>query len=467
MESENVDLVKWSKLKRMVLLVSTLGCFLTPFMGSAINIALPAIGKEFEISPVMLNWIATVYLLSAGIFMIPSGVMADRYGRKKTFSYGILVFTISSFACGVSPNLPILILSRIAQGISGAMIMATGVAILTSVFSERERGKAIGINTSAVYAGLSSGPVVGGILTQHLGWRSVFLVNVPLGLLVVILIFLKLNMEWKEPTKKRVDLPGFLLYSVSLLLIMVGAGNLLEWWGKTAMFLGVISLIVFILVESKIESPMININLFKSNTVFALSNLSALINYSATFGVGFLLSLHLQYANGLNPQSAGIILLTQPIIMAMFSPFAGKLSDKIEPQVVASGGMALNTISLGYFAFINDSTSISLIVSNLILLGIGFALFSSPNTNAVMSSVSRQFYGTASGTLGTMRVVGQMLSMGIIMVITAMVLGKTKITQENLLQFLKSEQITFTIFAILSFIGIFTSLARGKLRKKL
>jgi MFS family permease len=205
-------------------------------------------------------------------------------------------------------------------------------------------------------------------------------------------------------------------------------------------------------------------NLFRSNTVFVFSNLAALINYSATFAVSFLLSLYLQYIKGLSPQNAGLILVSQPIMQALFSPSAGRLSDRIESRIVASAGMALTVIGLLLLTLLNEETALVFIIVSLMLLGFGFALFSSPNTNAIMSSVEKRFYGVASATLGTMRLIGQTLSMGIAMLIFAIHIGKVQITPEYYAPFLTSTQTAFVVFAVLCFGGIFASLARGNVR---
>jgi len=450
--------------KNIVLFISTLGSFLTPFMGSAVNIALPSIGKELAMNAVLLNWVATTYLLSAGIFLVPFGALGDLYGRKRIFLYGIIFFTISSVLCSLSPNAVLLLIFRIFQGISGAMIMSTGIAMLTSVFPAEERGKALGINTSAVYLGLSLGPFLGGILTQHLGWRSVFYINAPIGLFAIAIILWKLEEEWKENKEGKIDFVGFVLYALSLTCLIYGVSILPQIHSLLFIFISLVSIIAFIYWETKFKNPLLNIKLFRNNVVFTFSNLSALINYSATFGIAFILSLYLQYIKGITPQNAGMILLFQPLTMTLLSPFAGRISDKIEPRIVASSGMALTTLALFLFIFLNKITSFSYIIANLILLGIGFALFSSPNTNAVMSSVEKRFYGVASGTLGTMRLIGQMMSMGVIMLIFAIQIGKVQITPEHYPSFLNSMKTLFTIFTILCLLGIYTSLARGKLR---
>ncbi len=450
-------------LKKTVLLIATLSAFLTPFMGSSINIALPSIGKEFSMSAVLLSWVATSYLLTAALFLLPFGRAADIYGRKKIFTLGILLYSISSLMCGFSSGAVSLILCRILQGVGSSMIFATGVAIVTSVFPVGERGKALGINAAAVYLGLSLGPFLGGLLTQHLGWRSIFFLNVPLGVMVIILIFWKLKGEWAEAKGEKYDLFGSIIYSLSLAAIMYGFSILPKIPGVLLIFSGIIGILMFIKWEGKVQSPVFEINILRTNKVFAFSNLAALINYSATFAIAFLLSLYLQYIKGFNPQKAGIILVAQPLMQSLFSPLAGRLSDKFEPRIVASIGMGLTVAGLIPLIFLNTTTSVLFIVADLFLLGFGFALFSSPNTNAIMSSVSKKFYGIASGTLSTMRLIGMTFSMGITMLIFALFLGKLGIVPEHYPLFLRSTKIIFIICAFLCLGGTFASLVRGKL----
>jgi MFS family permease len=207
-----------------------------------------------------------------------------------------------------------------------------------------------------------------------------------------------------------------------------------------------------------------SIHLFTQNKVFAFSSLAALINYCATFAVSFLLSLFLQLTKGFSPQKAGLVLVAQPIVQAIFSPFAGRLSDRIEPRLVASIGMGFAALGLSLLIFLDERSSLTFIVAVLVLLGFGFALFSSPNTNAVMSSIEKKSYGVASGTLGTMRATGMMLSMGIVMLIFTATMGEVQITPDYFHLFLKSTKTAFQIFALLCAGGIFASLARGKVQ---
>ena len=450
--------------KKAVLLVVTLSSFLAPFMGSSINIALPSIAKEFAMDAVLLSWVATSYLLATAVFLVPFGRIADIHGRKRIFTYGISIYTVSSILSAISTSAVMLISFRILQGIGGAMIFGTGVAILTSVFPVGERGRALGINVAAVYLGLSLGPLFGGFLTEHFGWRSIFLLNVPLGLIIMAAIFWKLKGEWAEARGEKFDLSGSIIYGVALVAIMYGLSLLPAMSGVWVIIIGILGILAFIRWEMKVASPVLPMNLFKNNAVFAFSNLAALISYSATFAVAFLLSLYLQYTKGLSPQNAGLILVSMPAMQAILSPLAGRLSDRIEPRIIASIGMGLTTIGLVLLTFLNQNTAIEFILISLIILGFGFALFSSPNTNAIMSSVEKRSYGIASATLATMRTVGMTLSMGIAMLIFAIFIGRVEITPEYYPVFVSSLKIAFVIFATLCFGGIFASLARGKIR---
>lgn len=450
--------------KRTVLLVSSLSAFLTTFMGSSINIALPSIGHEFQIDAVLLSWVATSYLLTTATFLLPIGRLADIYGRKRILTYGIFIFTISSLISSFAPSAIVLISLRALQGIGSAMIFATSIALVTSVFPATERGRALGINLAATYSGLSLGPFLGGLLTQHFGWGSIFLATVPLGAVIIALIFGKVKREWVEAKGEKFDLTGSVIYGLALTGIIYGFSLLPGITGIWLIITGGSGIFAFVRREIKIESPILDINLFKNNRAFAFSSLSTLINYTATFAVSFLLSLYLQYIKGFSPQNAGLLLVAMPAVQASFSPVAGRLSDRIEPRILASAGMGLITIGLALFIALNEKTTLGAIFASLILIGFGFGLFSSPNQNAIMSSVKQRFYGVASATLATMRQVGMTFSMGIVMLLFAVYLGRVEITPEYHPLFLSSVKTAFIIFTTLCSAGIFISLARGNIR---
>jgi EmrB/QacA subfamily drug resistance transporter len=448
--------------KRTALLVAVLASFLTPFMVSSVNVALPALGGEFGMTAVTLSWVPTSYLLAAAMFLVPFGRIADIHGRKKVFTWGISLYTAASAIAAFSPSVPFLLSLRVLQGFGSAMIFGTGIAIVTSVYPPAERGRVLGINVSAVYVGLAFGPVLGGFLTQQFGWRSIFLANVPAGIAALYFIARHLPGEWAEAKGERFDLGGSVIYAVSLVVVMYGLTRLPAAAGVLLVLFGLLWIGAFILWELRAASPLLDMRLFTTNLTFSMSNVAALINYSATFAVTFLISLYLQYIKGFTPQHAGMVLIAQPVVMAVFSPLAGRLSDRIEPRIVASLGMGFTALALALFALLDDRTSLWFIIAVLLLIGLGFALFSSPNTNAVMSSIDRRSYGVGSAMLGTMRLTGQMLSMGLVMVIFALNIGRVRITPEQYPLFLESARTAFLLSAVLCSAGIFASLTRGK-----
>jgi EmrB/QacA subfamily drug resistance transporter len=447
--------------QRVALWVAILGGFITPFMGAAINIALPSMGQEFALDAIGMNWVATSYLLAAAMFLLPFGKWADIYGRKKVYAAGMFLYFLTSLLCAWARSGFWLIVFRVLQGAGGAMIFGTGIAILTSVIPPQARGRALGISTAATYLGLSLGPVAGGFMTQHWGWRSVFWAMIPMCLAVLWLVIWKLKGEWAEAREERFDYLGSLIYSVSLVVLIFGFSRLPGLTGAYCIAASVLGFLVFVKQESQAAFPIVDLALFKTNRIFAFSSLAALINYSATFAVGFLLSLYLQYIQGLSPQQAGLVLMAQPLFMAGFSPLAGRFSDRIEARLVASLGMGLTSVGMLLLLLLGAGTPLVWVVLSLICIGLGFALFSSPNTNAVMGSVERRVYGVAAATLGTMRLTGQMLSMAITMLVMALYFGKAQITPALHGRFLTSMRVTFAVFSALCLAGVFASLARG------
>lgn len=461
-----MQLKKNTGLAFLILLITTITSFNTAFMGSALNIALPEIGKEFNASALMLSWLSTIYILTTAALLLPAGKLMDIYGRVKFFKYGIIVFTTGSLLCGIAENSFLLLLFRALQGIGSAFIFSSSTALLVSAYPAASRGKAIGINTAAVYTGLSSGPFLGGIITYQLNWRAIFLITVVIGITLIILTYIYLHEELHELSKKKYDYSGAGIYILSIILLMTGVSLFPGLTGFVLLALSFFVFIFFYHYELKREDPIFSFTLFKENKTFTFSNLAALINYSATFAISFLMSFYLQSVKGLTSQNAGLILMTQPVMQALFSPLAGKLSDKIEPQIVASVGMFLLTVGLIIFCFISHGMNMALIISNLAMLGFGFALFSSPNVNAIMSSVDKINYGIASSTLASMRMIGQMLSMGIVIIIFSLFIGGAKINPENQTAFLISAKYAFILFSAFSVVGIFASLSRGKIHKK-
>lgn len=449
---------------RYALLTSTLASFFTPFMGSSINLAIPAIGTEFQAGALSLNWVVSAFLLTSAAFLLPFGRLADLYGRKKVFLAGVAGYAVFSALSAAASSLTMLITMRALQGISSAMIFSTAVAILISVFPPSERGRVLGFNAAAVYAGLSSGPFLGGFITHYWGWRSLFVINAAAAVITLALGLTKLQGEWVGAEGEKFDLLGSILSTCSLAAVIYGASSLSSGpINKWFLVVGLVGVFIFIWQERNTRFPLLNVNLFTSNAAFAFSNLAALINYSATFAVGFLLSLYLQVAKGLDAEKAGFILLLQPLVQVILSPLAGRLSDTIEPRIVASIGMALSSLGLLIFSWLTSQSSLALVAANLALLGLGFGLFSSPNTNAVMSSVPKTYYGVASSTLATMRLLGQAFSMAVVALIFGLYFRDGQINAAATPLLVKSMHISFLTFTVCSLLGIWASLARGQI----
>lgn len=449
--------------RRLILLLIIITSFINPFLGAAINIALPSISKEFSMGAVGMSWVAMAFLLSSAVFLVPLGKLADIHGRKRVFFIGNIIVTATSVLCALSHSGGMLISLRAIQGIGSAMVFGTGVAIITSVYPPKERGKAIGITVTAVYVGLSLAPFLGGMLTQYLGWRSIFYATVPFGLLVIWITVKYIKEEWADAKGEKFDWPGSIVYILSMSAFMFGFSRLPEVSAIVLVAVGLIGLIGFTILEMRLKFPVFNMVLFSSNRLFAFSNLAALINYATTFAITFLLSLYLQYILGMSPRDAGMILITQPIMMAIVASISGKLSDTHDPRILASTGMGIIVGGLIMLTFLTEHSSITYLVVILAVVGFGFGMFSSPNTNAIMGSVHKKYLGIASATVGTMRLTGQMMSMGIATLILQLFVGNRPISSQYSAEFMTSMRTTFVVFVILCVVGVFASLARGKI----
>jgi len=453
--------------KNVALVICTLSSLISTYMASAVNVALPTINNEFHANTIVLSWVATISLVAVAVFLLPVGRISDIVGIKRILSLGIAVFAVSSIAAALAHSVVMLLVCMVCQGIGRSMIFANGIAMISAVFPAKERGRAIGLNVAAVYIGLSIGPLIGGLLSTHLGWRSIYYAVVPLCLITLLLIYWQIKDDWRAAKGEKFDYSGSFIYGISLVSLMYGFSVLPDTLGFILVAAGILVLVIFFNWENRRPSPILNTAVFRGNRVFVMSNLTALISYSAVYAIIFILSLYLQYIQGFNADKAGLVLLVQPVTQAIVAPFAGRLSDRIEPQIVASVGMGLTFLGLLSLAFLSNTTSIILIIITLIVLGAGFGLFSSPNTNAIMGSVVPKFYGVASASVGTMRNLGQMFSMGITMIVLTLVVGRVEMTPQSYPAFLTATQVAFSIFSILSLVGIFTSLVRGKMREKM
>jgi len=441
--------------------------FMGTFLISSVSIALPAIEKSFGLDAVALSWVVTAFLLSTAMFLLPVGRWGDLKGIRRLFKLGVVIFTLSSLACGLSGSGFWLIFFRYIQGIGAALTSTTGPAILVSAFLPQHRGRVLGIAVSAVYSGLAFGPFAGGLLTELFGWRSIFFVASSLGLFTSLITFLFLGKdETNDAVDKKTDLKGTFFYMLGLVALVYGSSFIPSASGWFMQAGGILAMIIFWVLENKSEMPVIETKLFTRNRLFAFSNLAALINYSATFAIIFLLSLYLQKIQRLSPRDAGMVLIAQPIVMALFSPLAGRLSDRIQPRYLATLGMGMCTLGLVAFAFLSATTPVWLIVFILIWVGLGFAFFSSPNMNTIMSSVNKSQYGLASGSAATMRVIGQIVSMTIATLFFAAMFGDLAVEVVSNAIFMKAMKWGFISFSLISIAGIYFSYNRGQMKRE-
>lgn len=451
--------------EKIVLIVVMGTSFVTPFMGSAMNIAIPSIGQEFAASATDLSWVVTSYILTTAACLLPAGRFADIRGRVRVYVAGIFVFSAATLGCGLAESLAWLLGLRAAQGFGASLIFSTGIALLTAVYPPERRGRVLGLATASTYVGLSLGPVLGGLLSFHFGWRSIFWVSFLLGLLMFFLAWRHLRREAGGAAGEPFDAVGCCLYMTGLVATLHGFANLTGGLAPLLLFgAGVVLLVGFVWFERRQAHPLLEVKLFTDNIAFAFSNLAAMINYCATFAVGFLASLYLQLVLGLDARLAGLVMLSQPVLMAAFSPFAGRLSDHVEPRIVASGGMALTAAGLFGFIFITPFTPLPAVVAILSLIGLGFAFFASPNNNAIMGAVTKEKYGVAASTLATMRMSGQAVSMSIVALIMAWYGGQSVLGRQSAELIALSLRSALTLFTVLSALGILISLKRGRMR---
>jgi EmrB/QacA subfamily drug resistance transporter len=446
----------YKELKKDLLIVGILVSFLTPFVRSSINLALPSIAYDFDLSAVSLTWISTVYLLVNAILYIPFGRIGDIYGRKRIFQYGLIIFTISSFVSAFSTSGEMFLFIRIFQAIGNAMIFANLNAMISSAFPVNERGRAFGLTSMGVFVGLIVGPILGGAITEIVGWRTLFYLDTVIGIIAAFAIT-RFKHDWVDAEGEKLDILGSFLLGISLIFIIYGFSDPTSSYSLFLIIAGIIGLSAFYLVERRVAFPLINLDLFNSKS-FTFGNITAFINYGAFVSVGFILTLYLQYLKGYGPLTAGLIVSIQSIMMVIVSPYAGRLSDKIDPRNVSTAGMVLTTIGVALMTLIDYKNATYLGGVSLIIFGAGIGLFYSSNTKVVMGAVDKKYFGVAGATLSNVRSMGQIFGIGIVMLIISAILGNAQIMPSNYPELFTSIKIAFVAIAVLSAVGIFTSI---------
>ena len=443
--------------KNLILLICTVLSFFTVFAVNAVMVVVPSIASEFHMSNIVQNWVIIIFLLVVAVLSVPAGQISGKYGLKKVTILSIILFIIISIVTVLVGTSEQFLACRVILGISLSFINVTSMAMIVSAFRPDERGKALGINITGVYIGLSLSPVLGGILNYQLGWRSVVLFGVPFLFVILALLLTRIGDEWITFGDVPLDLRGSLLYGVGMVLFMYGFTILNETLGVILTVLGIIILIAFGLVELKVDNPVFDIRFFKNHR-FLSANFASLCAFLATFAVTTILNYHLQYIKGFDSQFSGIILLVAPLCQVVIAPIAGRLSDRYVPQILTAIGMGLGTLSLVLFSFLDSGTSLEFLVVSMVLYGVGFGLFSPPNTNVIMGSVPPKDTSVASAAVATMRTVGQAMSMGILTLVFAFVMGNVPISEEVYPLLVSSCQITCIICVVLCIASVFASL---------
>lgn len=439
-------------------MVGILVSFLTPFVRASLNLALPTIAVEFDLSAVFLSWLSTIYLLVNAILYIPFGRVGDIYGRKRIFQYGLFIFTISSLLSAFSTSGEMLLIFRVLQAVGNAMIFANLNAMISSAFPVNERGRAFGITSMGVFVGLIFGPILGGVLTQYTDWRVIFYLDTLIGLTAAIAIT-RFKHDWMDAEGEKLDILGSFILGFSLISIIYGFSDFTNKYSLFLVIAGIIGFTLFYLVEKRVNYPLINLNLFNSKT-FTFGNMTAFINYATFVSIGFILSLYLQYLKGYTPATAGLIVSIQSVVMVIVSPVAGRLSDKINAKNVSTMGMVITTTGIALMTLINADNSPYLGIISLIIFGAGIGLFYSSNTKLVMSAVDKKYFGIASATLSNVRSMGQIFGIGIVMMIISIIMGNAIIMPSNYPELILSFKIAIVALAVLSAVGIFTSVVK-------
>ena len=451
--------------RRAAAIVAVATAFFTPFASTSFNVAVPLMGKEFGSNASSISWVVSAFIFASVAAIIPFGKIADSKGKRMVLLVGVFIFTVSSAATAIANTLPLVIICRIFQGVGGAMTNCTNIPILIEIYPDNMRGKALGMTVSSVYFGMTAGPVVGGLATHYFGWRAVpiFISVVALFALIVTIFRLPKTAGRKpeDAASKKINVFSIILYVVSIIAVMYGFTTIGQNnFSYFCFVIGAILLVVYIRREFRVPNPIVEVRLWKNNINYTFSNITALLNYSATFAVSYLVSMYLQMSRGFDADITGIILISQTIMQAFISPVAGKMSDKKSPYTLATVGMILCTISLGSYIFVNNSSSIVHVIINLVIVGVGIGFFTSPNTNAIMSAVEQKDYSVASSIVSGMRFIGQIISMAIITIIMNAFIGDIPIADADPKNITFSMNIACIVFTILCGIGVFISFQR-------
>ncbi|MBQ2635843.1 MAG: MFS transporter [Methanobrevibacter sp.] len=444
-------------LETSVILVSFITSFFAVFLSNGIIIGVPAIAQDFAMNNVIQNWVPTILFLVVAVCTVPAGQISGKFGVKKSLLAGVLVFLIGSIGACLAFSTEIFLVFRVLQGAGMAFLNVSAMAMVVQAVKPQNRGKALGFTVTGVYLATSLSPVICGFLVHNLGWRSMFYFVIPFLLLCIILMIVKIPHEWKTYENDKIDKVGSIIYAIGILAFVYGFTTLTTSTGLILTALGLVMLVIFGVYELRQTSPVFNMNLFK-NKKFTSSNIAALCSYIAVMVVTTILNYHFQYVRGWDAQMSGMILIITPIIMAVMAPNSGKLSDKIHPQKLAALGIGIAAVALAILTFLTGDTPLYVVVIAMILQGVGMGLFSSPNMNAIMSSVPPKDAPTASASQATMRTIGQTMSLGLSTLVFAWIMGTLPLATQYAGMIVSASQIICGICTAACILAVFASL---------
>lgn len=403
--------------KWWVLLAVGSGSFMAALDGSVVNTVLPVIRDTLRSNIAVIEWVVTAYLLVLSGLLLTFGRLGDLRGHRAVYLWGFGIFVLGSALCGAAPSPGLLIAFRSLQAVGAAMLASNSPAILTGNFPASERGRALGTAATMTYLGLTVGPSLGGWLTAALGWRSVFYINVPIGVLALTLSLLFIPNDPPAETDRRFDLPGAAAFLTGLTALLLGLNKGAEWGWTSAPILLLLAgaallLTVFVWLEARSPAPMLDLSLFRSR-LFTASTVNAILNYICVYSLTFLLPFYLIQQRGLGPAQTGLLLTAQPILMAIAAPISGALSDRIGSRTPGIVGMTLLAAGLFGLSRLTDETPFGLVAAAMAVCGLGTGIFIAPNNSALMGSAPRHRQGIAAGILASARNIGMVLGVGL------------------------------------------------------
>ncbi|MEZ4357795.1 MAG: MFS transporter [Eubacteriales bacterium] len=459
----------------LMLFSVALGTFMSALDSSVVNIAIPVIKSYFDVPLATVEWVIAAYLMVVSSILLFFGRLSDLYGQKRVYITGFAIFTIGSALCGLSKSAEMLIALRVLQAIGAGMMFSTNSAIITQHVPAKNRGKALSVTAIAVAVALSTGPVLGGTLAGTLGWQSIFYINVPIGIIGIFLAVKFIPSDKKAPAAP-LDIPGSVLIFAALFFILLPLDQLNEGMNRylvAAMLIsGVILAVIFVQYEKKTKYPMLNLKLF-NNRVFSASLSAALFSYMAQYIMIFLIPFYLQTVRLFTPAMSGLLYIPMPLAVLIVAPAAGYISDRFDTRFISSAGVGIMAIGLFLLSYLNVSTPIWYIIMCMIITGIGFGMFQTPNNSAIMNHVPVVNRGIASGMLATARNIGMVTGVGISGALFSFFSNRANVlyTNEGLLQelvtqysFIYALRITFIAASIIALIAAVASLTKGKVK---